>query len=109
MALSPSKSWGIVAALPALAVTVVWLQLNQRVRIFFRCNYRLPHWLDFVVGPWLLLAVVAVGMAALLTIATEAARHPHHGPVRRLFWVFALLVAGPVAAPLYWALHLRKE
>ena len=105
--MSPSKSWAILAVLPPLTATALGLLLYERRQWFARCKYRLPPWLGTATVVWWVLLLLT--LAALLTIATEAARQPQHGPLKRFAWVLALFVASPLTAPLYWAFYLRHH
>lgn len=105
--MSPSKSWAILAALPPLTAALLGLLAYERGLWFARCNHRVPHWLGTATVAWCVLMLIT--LAALLTIATEAARRPQHGPLTRFAWVLALFVASPISAPLYWALYLRER
>lgn len=105
--MSPAKSWAVLAALPPLTATSLGLLAYERGLWFASCNHRVPHWLGIATVCWCILLLVT--LAAMLTIATEAARQPRHGPLQRFAWVLALFVASPLTAPLYWALYLRKN
>ncbi|HKO50759.1 MAG TPA: hypothetical protein VJV79_23730 [Polyangiaceae bacterium] len=105
--MSPSKSWAILAALPPLTAATLGVLLGVREHWFTRCGYRVPPWLGTVTVAWFVLMLLT--LAAMLTIATEAARRPQHGPLQRFAWVLVLFVASPLTAPLYWALYLRQR
>lgn len=103
--MSPAKSWAIVAAQPPLTAAALGLRLNERLAWLLRCEYRVPHWLEYVTLACCVLMLSA--LIALLMLALEAARNRRHGLLKRLAWVLGLLVASPLTAPLYWAMYLR--
>ena len=104
--MSPSKSWAILAALPPLTAVALGLLAYERELWFVRCNHRILHWLGIATLAWS--GLMLLTLAALLTIASEAARQPQHGPLTRFAWVLALFTASPLTAPVYWALYLRR-
>ena len=105
--MSPSKSWAILAALPPLTAAAFGLLTYERGLWFDRCTRRVPHWLGSATVAWF--ALLLITLAAMLTIATDAAHRPQHGPLLRFAWVLALFVGRPLTAPLYWALYLRQQ
>jgi hypothetical protein len=104
--MSRSKSWAVIAALPPLTAGALGALSYERAQWFARCH-GIPPWLGTATA--VSFGLVLVALAALLTIATEAARRPQHGPLQRFGWVLALFVASPLTAPLYWALYLRAH
>ncbi|HYQ45513.1 MAG TPA: hypothetical protein VER11_26180 [Polyangiaceae bacterium] len=103
--MSASTSWGILASLPPVTAVAAGALWYERARWFEHCKYRVPPWLGSVTVAWCVLLLIT--LAALLTIATEAARRPQHGPLQRFAWVLALFCASPLTAPFYWVMYLR--
>lgn len=104
--MTPSRSWGLLSALPGLSIAALWLTTNQAFRWQLKCTFQHASW----IGP-LTVAACALALfafAATLTFATEAAGNRAFSPLTRFGWVMLLIAASPLSLPLYWSLHLRS-
>jgi len=103
--MSPSKSWAVLACLPAASAIALYLSNSRQFRWLLRCGLYRPSWVGYAsVGAYVLLLFA---FAATMTFATEAAANRNFHPFKRFGWTLAILVGAPLALPLYWALYLR--
>ena len=102
-----SRSWAMLALTPASSVAALFLTSNTQVRWIVRCDYGFPHLMGYATVGACIFALFA--LAATLTFATEAAGNRDFHPLERALWAFALVIASPLALPLYWALYLRRR
>ncbi len=96
----------MLALLPALSVPVLWIAQYEHASWLTRARDHLPHIVAYVSLAAALLVLFA--LAATFTFATAAAQNAELHPLKRMAWVIALLMVGPLSAPLYWALYLRE-
>lgn len=68
-----------------------------------------PHGLLDVSGPVaaiLLVLLFAVVGGLTITFSSMASSNPAIGPAARALWTASFVVAGPVAVPAYWLMHV---
>ena len=92
-------AFGLLSVLPALVV----LALPWSVDLSFAAAY--DPALDRSAVP--LLAFLLSGLVAQLAFVGLVVRHAERGAGWRAGWTVAPLLAGAVAAPAYWPLHVR--
>ncbi|HEY2406397.1 MAG TPA: hypothetical protein VGI10_10365 [Polyangiaceae bacterium] len=100
-----SRTWRLLAVSPVLAAPLWWFAFDPKVSWKMHNVYRVGLW-DRVAHP-LAVVVGLFALAATLTFATDAAQNPALPAGRRFILVVWMIVAAPLAVPLYWAVFVR--
>jgi len=106
---NPRRFWPVLAfAQPAL-FALSYAFTSPDVWLSISCHFGLARLVprNFVVI--VLLLCVVLGAAIALTFIVHALRNATLGWGMRVWWATALLLFGPLIAPAYWVLHLRRS
>jgi hypothetical protein len=100
--MTPSKSWGVLAAVPLVCGVALRLSISNHLSWLVRWRSAFP---DLISYGTVVLSLLA--LAVTFTFATAAAQNRELEPVKRVVWVLALVLFSPLLAPLYWSFHIR--